>query len=452
MTVRFDDSLPRFAALLGETVGENLLRDGVILRDVYGRLAFFSSLPLEGASVETLRQRAQVELAPYARTDRIIAGPDEYGVAAVLTDPGIVAVAVGDGRVRLLDRRLVGTDWLRRPAGLALPPPRFVFASVKGGVGRSTALSVVAADLAAAGKRVLVVDLDMEAPGLGAILLDEENQPEFGTVDALVECAFAPLDPAFLADLVSASPLAHQKGRIDVVPAFGRRSLGHPGDVLAKIARAYAEGPGPEGQTLTILDRVRGMIEVLADPMRYDAVLIDARAGLHETAASAIQGLGAEVFLFGLDERQTFQGFSALLAHLARFVDPGAAVPEWLERLTLVQAKAPGDAEARAEFIQRCADLFVATGLAPRPEPPQTVPLPAGSFSDVPWDDEERTDHEILSDDEASARSVLAILDDQRFQRFDPFRRRDLLSESLYRTTFGTLIDHVRAIVRVEED
>ena len=110
-------------------------------------------------------------------------------------------------RVRLLDRRLVGADWLLAPAKPSPPPPRFVFASIKGGVGRSTALAVAAADLASRGQRVLVIDLDLEAPGLGPMLLDDSTLPEFGTLDALVENGLSGLDNTFLRDLIGPSAL-----------------------------------------------------------------------------------------------------------------------------------------------------------------------------------------------------------------------------------------------------
>ena len=49
----------------------------------------------------------------------------------------------------------------QRPAGLVC-----TFYSYKGGVGRSMALANVAALLARWGQRVLVIDWDLEAPGL----------------------------------------------------------------------------------------------------------------------------------------------------------------------------------------------------------------------------------------------------------------------------------------------
>ncbi|WP_437562826.1 ParA family protein [Sorangium sp. So ce542] len=445
-TVRFDDSLPLLVDVVTSELGEEALQSGTILRDAVGCLAFFAAKPLEQGTVDSLSSKLREVLGAYARTDRAVAGADDYGADAVRADPLCLTVPVGERLVRLVDRRLVGADWLRAPMPPARPPPRLVFASLKGGVGRSTALSVIAAHLASRGKRVLVVDMDMEAPGLGALLLTPETLPEFGMIDALVENGMSGLDEGFYVDLIGPSELAGMGGRIDVIPALGRRSLDNPADVLAKIARAYAEDVKPDGTVETILDQVRAIIEHFADPTRYDAILVDARAGVHETTASAVLGLGAEVLLFGLDEPQTFHGYAVMLSHLARFVKPGAQVPEWAERLTMVQGKAPADASERGSFAESCRKLFVKAGLGPaRFLEEDEVPLPEGPFRDVPWDDD-LPDEKVLPA-EWSIPEPLAVLYDAQFQRFDPLRRRDLLSEGIYRTTFGELIDRVDSIL-----
>ncbi len=448
--VRFDDSLARLTGVVAAELGADALKAGVILRDAVGRLAFFSATPLDGATLERLSTSLRSALGSYARTDRVAVGSDDYGAKAILADPSASLIVNGEWHVRVLDRRLVGADWLRLPAPPAPAPPRIVFASLKGGVGRSTALSVVAAHLALHGKRILAVDLDMEAPGLGSVLLTNETLPSFGVVDALVENNLSGLDEQFLSDLIGPSALAHKHGVIDVMPAFGSRSVRNPADVLAKLARAYAEDVQANGTVATILDQVRDLVDRFSDPARYDVILVDARAGLHETTASSILGLGAEVLFFGLDEPQTFQGYSALFAHLARFLPLDGSMPEWIERLTMVQGKAPVDAEERLVFGQKCHELFEATGLEPMSlDVSRPVLLPAEPFKDVPWD-------ESISDEDALPgerwmREPLAVLEDPRFTRFDPHRRQDLLSEAVYKTSFQQLLDRIDDVLKVPE-
>ena len=420
-----------------------MLASGVLLRDISGRLAFVAPAELDALVEKRVTAQIRRALGSYAREDRVLMSKADFGSDGLLSSSSAFTITVAGHAIRLIDRRLVGADWLRSPADKAPPPPRFVFASLKGGVGRSTALSIAAAHLATSGKRVLAVDLDMEAPGLGSLLLDDGTLPEFGLIDALVENGLVPLDEAFLADLVGPSDLASRYGRIDVIPAFGRRSLRNPADVLSKIARAYAEDLRPNGTVASILDQISELVDRFSDPTRYDAILVDARAGLHETTASAILGLGAEVFLFGLDEPQTFQGYEVLLAHLARFApSTDKLIPEWLERLSMVQGKAPVDAIDRDAFTERCRQLFIKCGLE-KSAARATEPLAAAApFSNVPWNDE-IPDNEVLPEESLVFREPTAILNDDQFRLFNPRIKRDLLSEALYKASYGAFLNRL---------
>jgi MinD-like ATPase involved in chromosome partitioning or flagellar assembly len=440
MVVRFDDSLDILTDTIVKRLGSDALCKGVTLRDASGRLAFFSASALDRNTQEELSKELRNALGVYGRTDRIVATPDDSGISDALTDPLILNMRVGLLTVRLLDRRLVGADWLRRPALAAEAPPRFVFTSLKGGVGRSTALSVAAAAIAARGCRVLTIDMDLEAPGLGSMLLADDELPEFGLIDALAEDGLAPLDREFFADLRAPSSLADHRGRIDVVPAFGRRSLCRPANVLAKIARAYMEDIRPDGTVSSILDQVASIVEYFSATSDYHAILIDARAGLHETTAAAILGLGADLLLFGLNERQTFIGYSALFSHLALFIDPNMQRPEWLERITMVQGRASVELQERQEFAAKCQQLYESCGLvlSTKQENP-SVELPAEPFGDVPWDDEAAND-QIALDEPIGPRPTISVLDDERFRLFNPQHRSDLLSPDVYNSSYGALI------------
>lgn len=444
MTIRFDDSLSVLARIIDTELGGDVLTHGVALRDIAGRLAFFAAKPLATETVERVSHSLQEQLHAYARDDRVLAGCDDIGASRVLEDPNGVVVDAGGYRIRLLDRRMVGADWLVAPAEPSSPPPRLVFASLKGGVGRSTALAVAASDLALRGQRVLAIDLDLEAPGLGPMLLDEGTLPEFGTLDALVENGLSGLDDAFLSDLVGPSALTGGHGRVDVMPALGRRALDHPSDVLAKIARAYADDVGLDGRTLSFRGQVVDLIQRFSDPARYDVILVDARAGLHESTAASFLGLGAEVLLFGLNERQTLQAFKALFAHLAHFVGVDGAVPEWLSRLTLVQGKAPLERDQREIFTERCRDIAAKVGLTPRHAVQSHLAKPAEPFGDVPWDDT-LPDEQVFADQDEALGAPVYVLDDRNYRGFDPFSRRDLLSEKVYAAAFGSLLDMLRA-------
>jgi hypothetical protein len=240
------------------------------------------------------------------------------------------------------------------------------------------------------------------------------------------------------------------KGKIDVVPAFGRRSMQNPGDVLAKLARAYAGHVPAESEPLTLYDQVRSIVDQLADPNRYEAVLVDARAGLNEATPSAILGLGAEVFLFGLNDNQTFDGYSALFAHLDRLSLTADSRRELFGRLTMVQGKAPTNAAARSIFQDRCKALFSIWGLdGTHPPAGNEIPLPAEPFGDVPWDDSIDDDTALQLAD-SSWRESLSILEDERFRSFDPLSSRDQITEQAYLASFGPFLDFFRSAIPAE--
>ncbi|MBI5592256.1 MAG: AAA family ATPase [Deltaproteobacteria bacterium] len=75
--------------------------------------------------------------------------------------------------------------------------PRIVFFGLKGGVGRSTAMAMLAYDLARTGKRVLLIDFDLESPGLSGLLLPPDRFADFGMVDWFIEDAVGQGDAVF---------------------------------------------------------------------------------------------------------------------------------------------------------------------------------------------------------------------------------------------------------------
>ena len=83
---------------------------------------------------------------------------------------------VDPGRWLSFQRTVSKGSWLSRGPGkppwplVAKAPAIVSFLSFKGGVGRSTALGMIAWQLARKGRKVVCVDLDLEAPGLAALM------------------------------------------------------------------------------------------------------------------------------------------------------------------------------------------------------------------------------------------------------------------------------------------
>ena len=257
---------------------------------------------------------------------------------AVLFEQSVESVAFGapvfplEGTpgVWMIDRLATQGTWSTiAPASTEIP--RVVFFSIKGGVGRSTAIAASAWSLAQSGKRVLVLDLDLESPGLSTSLLPIDRRPKYGITDWLVEDLIDNGDEVF-DSMVASSGLSHD-GDIFVVPAHGADS----GEYVAKLGRAWMPKVSTSGQE-SWSQRLQRLISLLEKRWAPDVILIDSRAGIDEVASACVTDLGANlVLLFALDGDQTWSGYRILFRHWRTT----GVVREIRERLQVVGALIP---------------------------------------------------------------------------------------------------------------
>lgn len=229
--------------------------------------------------------------------------------------------------------------------------PRVVFFSIKGGVGRSTAMAASAWSLAQSGKRVMVLDLDLESPGLSSGLLPEERRPAYGITDWLVE-DLVDNGAAVFDDMVSTSELAHD-GEILVIPAHGA----DPGDYIAKLGRVWMPKHNSNREREVWSQRLNRLLGQLEQQWQPDIILIDSRSGIDEVASSCVTDLGAGlVLLFAIDGEQTWSGYRILFDYWHK----AGVARDIRERLQLVGAMIPeiGAAEYFSSLTERSWDLF----------------------------------------------------------------------------------------------
>lgn len=438
--VRFNEALRHAAEIANSLTAPEGIEVRVI-RDVYGRLRFAvnaekSAFPeaarnqLEATSLKMgafnapggvlLRDDFSDPDALFGHEDwhqTVVPGPE--------SDEGVVAPELA---INLLDRQITGQDWLHTASEAeAAGAPRIVFYGIKGGVGRSTTLAMLAYRLARDGKRVLLIDFDLESPGLSGLLLPPERMAAFGLVDWFVEDAVGQGE-GVLQDIVSDSPLAdNTTGAIRVVATLGQGETAY----LAKLARVYADIPSPQGPE-RFASRMRRVVNELEAREQPDVVLIDSRAGLHDLAAISIAGLATVALLFATDAAQNWQGYQQLFQHWQRR-------PEVLrhvrERLAIVQALFPeSDQQARAaRFLQHAYDLFANT-MYDQIEPGAETPLDAFTFG---------------LGDEAAPHFPLRVRWSQRLQEFDPLLsvERGGVGDADIDSAFGPFFDAVKSML-----
>ncbi|MEV6437656.1 KGGVGR-motif variant AAA ATPase [Streptomyces anulatus] len=320
--VRFDEAGPCALALARSTGDEGF--DVLLVRDVLGRFTLIVDdrrRPVDDETQERWHSALTDRLGAYITSQPLTLASTMFAADTLLASPRAVPDPLrppgGAGSVRLLDNTVVGEDWAKVSAPDDTPsgsrPYRTAMYGFKGGVGRTTATAMLARHLADQGLVVLVVDLDLESPGVGPLLVADDRLPTYGLVDHLVESAVS--DPDGLDLVANTNYRARDRlGELWVAPARGRGTDAAPYSYVDKLNRVYADIPGA-----SFADRLRRSVEACEAAVargdserRPDVVLLDSRAGIHDVAAVTISRLCDLALLFGADNSQTWTGYRDL--------------------------------------------------------------------------------------------------------------------------------------------
>jgi len=270
-------------------------------------------------------------------------------------------------RFRIVERHRNRGAWLGH---LSTPPwsldesnpPVIVFYSFKGGVGRTTALASFAIQQAHSGDRIVIIDFDLDAPGIGTLFAaDHENPTQWGVVDFILENRFGENDLrdyyyACRREKISGS------GEILVIPAGQVNE-----DYLGKLVRVDSEPPSDTREKHPLCD----LLIQIKEELKPQWILIDARAGISEPAGLLLNGIAHLNVLFGTFSDQSWQGLRLVLDKLgAQRIQQNLPQSECI----LVQAMIPEDStvgiKATHTFSERARDEFSNYYYAEDPEDP----------------------------------------------------------------------------------
>jgi len=183
------------------------------------------------------------------------------------------------------------------------PIKRIVFYSYKGGVGRTTALIQTAFQLARQGKRVVLVDMDVEAPGLQALLPSIGKPVDEGLIDYLWERQTCFFDEHHqpkieLTNIIYSIKDSQSRRDLFIVPAgkIGQRYLQRLS--ILSTTHLFSETTDPWYQ----------FEEELWNQYQPDIMLIDARTGLNEWGGLSLLRLAEEAFFVLYPSQQNAEG------------------------------------------------------------------------------------------------------------------------------------------------
>lgn len=332
----FDEVLARTVPTV-EAALAPLLTSATLLRDLDGKVRLLLELPMDSNGqdvlppdwsvvVDDLRRQLDLQLGFYwggaiwrhgQRSNHVLQALQELIQRERI--PWDVTSLAPSSTLRWykLERSFSKSAWRR--VGASLPwsldepdaPAIVTFYSFKGGVGRTTAAAAVALLLARAGRRVVALDLDVEAPGLGPLLLGGTAAPDDGLVDYLLEVQLLAKRPHDLLPYLSVQNdvgLIGEGQPIRVMTA-GRLDAGF----LEKMARLDFEGfvtarPNP------LTELLRHVREVHAP----DFILLDSRSGFHDLGGFSLNELSHLDVIFGLDTEQSWAGMEMVVPILAQ--------------------------------------------------------------------------------------------------------------------------------------
>lgn len=219
-----------------------------------------------------------------------------------------------------------------------------VFYSFKGGLGRTTALVLSAIHLARQGKKVVLIDFDLEAPGLASLFLSDFPQYNKvnGVTDYMLDLSVnqfkqEELDLAsYYFSLNQQEIVGSNNGELIVFPAtrtdyIRENSLNYI-DKLSKINLQYNESPYIADYLLLDIDK----------KIQPDFIFIDTRTGVNDIGGLVLHRYANLSFLFFYGNQQNMFGLDAVLGKLR----------DLNTRFYLVNSPVPREEKTQEEEIQ----------------------------------------------------------------------------------------------------
>jgi MinD-like ATPase involved in chromosome partitioning or flagellar assembly len=178
------------------------------------------------------------------------------------------------------------------------------FYSFKGGVGRTLALVNVAAELARMGRKILLVDFDLEAPGLETFERLRPPQPHPGLVEYITEYMRSKRSPDVRDYVYSAGKVGKKGGELVVMPA-GRRDANYQADLTRlNWKKLYEDCEG-----FLFFEDTKAQWEQEVKP---DYVLIDSRTGHTDVKGICTRQLPDAVVVMFFPNEQNLVGLRAV--------------------------------------------------------------------------------------------------------------------------------------------
>ncbi len=231
------------------------------------------------------------------------------------------------------------------------------FYSYKGGTGRTTALLLTAFAMAQMGKKVVLLDFDLESASFFRFF-SESQFPRHGILDYLVESRayhMANFSIPMEDYLLPAKDLCGQamNGAIFIVPAYGTELLSSPMDCKRALMHADLDLNAFTHNKITPLDY---FFSAIHDTVAPDYILVDSRSGLHQIAGILMNRYSSLTLPFFTADNPNAFGMKLILPTLKKYGAPYMMIHAKMPREASVAEKNRQDYLKYAYDAVCCAD------------------------------------------------------------------------------------------------
>lgn len=284
-----------------------------IVRNIFSRFAIYVVAPTDFTAFESTIEEKFIEwidaIQEISKEDKFI-----YNDLERTSDP-----INNSSKVFFSERHVENTNWFIKEQ-YKLDTPVTSFYSFKGGVGRTTAAVLTALLLAREGKKVLLIDFDVEAPGLASIFANEEDNTENllgvkGFIDFWIdyEANERKLGKISIDDYYFVKNeqilVGNNGGELVIVPAIATNTE-NAASYISKLSKANIKyGFGQE----YIPDIFLKTLEKKINP---DFIFIDTRTGINNIGGLVFNRYAQNIFLFFYGNQQNMFGLESILSEL----------------------------------------------------------------------------------------------------------------------------------------
>ena len=310
-TYNFNNTKNEIIAFVNE---HNGFDECYIVRNIYSRFAFYLVAP---TNFQNFEDDLKLKFNEWIDTiQQISESEDKF----IFNDLASTSFQEGNsGKVYFSERHVENTNWFIKET-LELKTPVTSFYSFKGGVGRTTATILTALLLARQGKKILLIDFDLEAPGLASVFANQEDNASQllsvkGFVDFLIDYEANKRDISKLSiddyyfvknDQIL---VGSNGGELVIVPAIATDSNSAETyiDKLSKANIKYGFGK----------DYIPDLfLKTLEEKVNPDYILIDTRTGINDVGGLVFNRYAQNIFLIFFGNQQNMFGLESILPEL----------------------------------------------------------------------------------------------------------------------------------------